>query len=272
MEQAVITFTTDFGIEDAYVAAMKGVVLGVNPEATLVDISHHIEPQNLLQAAFVLGTACPYFPERTIHVVVVDPGVGTRRRSIILSHQQAVFVGPDNGILGHVIGAASPQAYPGRVELVDLPPGFSAHAITEGKYWHHPVSATFHGRDIFAPVAGHLSLGLPPDAFGGAISRIHALTVPTPRRSAGETSGCVLHVDHFGNIITNLRQEDLPAGRWLIEVGGHRIEGPGESYQAAGGLGALIGSSGYIEIAASNGNAARQLGVSVGDKIVARDH
>jgi S-adenosylmethionine hydrolase len=270
MEQAVITLTTDFGTDDAYVAAMKGVIIGINPKATLVDISHNIEPQNLVQAAFVLGTACPHFPGGTIHVIVVDPGVGTSRRAIILSKEQAVFVAPDNGVLGHIIGATSSEGHFGQPQLVELPSGLGAWAITDPKYWRHPVSPTFHGRDIFAPVAAHLSLGVPLGAFGEAISRVYALSVPVPSRSDEEIIGCVLHIDHFGNIITSLQEEDLPLGRWRIEVGGRRIENLSGSYEAAGSLGALPGSSGYVEIAARSGNAARQLGVRVGDKVTVK--
>ncbi len=270
MEQAVITLTTDFGTEDAYVAAMKGVIIGVNPKATLVDISHNIEPQNIAQAAFVLGTAYPHFPGGTIHVIVVDPGVGTPRRAIILSNEQAVFVAPDNGVLGHVIGATSSEGHFGQAQLLELPSGFAARAITDPKYWRHPVSSTFHGRDIFAPVAAHLSLGVPPGAFGEAISQVYALPVPVPSLSGKGITGYVLHVDHFGNIITSLRHQDLPTGRWSIEVGGRRIENLSGSYEAAGSLGALLGSSGYVEIAARSGNAARQLGVRVGDKVTVK--
>lgn len=271
MAQAVITFTTDFGTEDGYVAAMKGVVLGINPNVTLVDICHHIEPQNIAEAAFVLMTACSWFPAGTIHVVIVDPGVGTSRRAIILENEQAMFVSPDNGVLGYVMGVTSTEGYPNKARLVELPAGLTAHAITDPRYWRHPVSATFHGRDIFAPVAAHLSLGIPPAACGEPISSVYALPMPAPRPSAEGIAGHVIHIDHFGNIITSFRREDLPSGRWLIEIGSHRIEGFSESYQAAGVLGALAGSSGYVEIAARNGDASRKLGLRVGDAIIMRE-
>ena len=265
---AVITLTTDFGTEDAYVAAMKGVVLGIDPNAILVDICHETAPQSIPEAAFMLATAYPYFPQGTIHVVIVDPGVGSARRAIILQNQQAAFVAPDNGVLGYVLGATSAEGPAGDVELVELPPGWVGHAITDQRYWRHPVRATFHGRDVFAPVAAYLSLGVPASAFGEALSSMYALPVPIPSSSASEIIGWVIHIDHFGNVITSLKAQDLPTGWWVILAGDHRIYGLSESYEASGGVGALAGSSGYVEIAATGGNAARKTGLKVGDKIV----
>jgi len=269
MDQAIITLTTDFGTRDAYVAEMKAVILGINPTARIVDVSHDIEPQNLVQAAFVLSTASPCFPDGSIHVVVVDPGVGTRRRAIIIEGKSGLFVCPDNGIIGHLFGARPAASYPGSVKVVRLPTGFSAYAITESRFWHQPVSTTFHGRDVFAPVAAHLSIGVPPHEFGKRLSRVHALLVPAPRRLGGKAYGHVLHIDRFGNIITSLRQHDLPRKPWQMEIGGHRLAGLSRSYRATGGIGALVGSSGYIEIAADGRNAALELDVRVGDKVTA---
>ena len=167
----LITLTTDFGLADGYVAAMKGVILGISPEVNLVDISHTIKPQNILQAAFVLGTVFQFFPRSTIHVVVVDPEVGTERRAIILRTPLADFVAPDNGVLSHVIQHYS--AFRGEVNClwqVELEPTVEAVVITEPRFWQLPVSPTFHGRDIFAPVAAQLSLGTPLLDFGKAIN------------------------------------------------------------------------------------------------------
>jgi S-adenosyl-L-methionine hydrolase (adenosine-forming) len=265
---AVITLTTDFGHEDAYVGVMKGVIISVNPHARIIDICHHIEPQNVGQAAFVLGTAYPYFPTNAIHVAVVDPGVGTARRAIILKTEQGLFVGPDNGVLSYVLRRTSPQSHSGEASLVPVPSGWEVYAITNPRYWRHPVSASFHGRDIFAPVAAHLSLGVPCGSFGEAIEAIHAIALPAPRRTAGQVAGRILHIDHFGNVITNIREEDLPEGRWRIEVQGRRIESLSGSYEAIEEIGAMTGSSGYLEIAARGKSAAGVLGLRIGDEVI----
>ncbi|HJX70178.1 MAG TPA: SAM-dependent chlorinase/fluorinase, partial [Dehalococcoidia bacterium] len=244
---AIITLTTDFGTQDAYVAAMKGVILGINPGATLVDICHSIEPQNIAQAAFVIGTAYDYFPQDTIHVVIIDPGVGSQRRAIALKTPRAFFVAPDNGVLSYVIGASpeEPQAV----------------ALTNPKFWRHPVSSTFHGRDIFAPVAAHLSLGVPLEEFGEVIPSLFAFPMPHPRMGAnGELIGHIIHIDHFGNLITNVKKEDLPSGKLCLEIAGQRIESLSTSYAAGDKLLAVLGSSGHLEIAAKNGSAAGLLG------------
>ena len=189
----IITLTTDFGLTDAYVAAMKGVILGINPEAKLIDICHSIKPRNISQAAFVLSTAYEFFPQRTIHVVVVDPGVGTERRAIILRTPLADFIAPDNGVLSYVIedfyqphplsphllqsrgdgkgfqGAKPLKTTPAeQPRQIELGPELEAVAITKPQFWRSPVSSTFHGRDIFAPVAARLSLGSSPIDFGEA--------------------------------------------------------------------------------------------------------
>ncbi|GAI18104.1 unnamed protein product [marine sediment metagenome] len=177
---AIITLTTDLGLTDAYVAAMKGVILGINPEAKLVDICHSIKPQNITQAAFVLSTAYKFFPQKTIHVVVVDPGVGTKRRAIILRTPSADFVAPDNGVLSYVIQESSAKGVAGNVDLQQLEPELEAVAITKAEYWRLPVSPTFHGRDIFAPVAARLSLGFPPIDFGEVITSVTMLPLLRP--------------------------------------------------------------------------------------------
>lgn len=274
---AVITLTTDFSPSDAYVAAMKGVILGINPDVTLVDICHTIEPQNIAQAAFVLGAACHYFPQHTIHLVVVDPGVGTERKAIILRTPAYLFVAPDNGVLSYVIAQSSwEDAAPVTTEtsrifetqLGDLPSPLQAIAITESRYWHSPVSATFHGRDIFAPVAAHLSLGIPPEDFGEETHSVMSFPTPHPANGGqGELVGHVIYIDHFGNLITDVTAADLPPGEVSINIAGHIIEGLSHSYARGEGLLALIGSSGSLEIAVKNGSAASFLGSSVGDTV-----
>jgi len=269
----IITLTTDFGLNDAYVAAMKGVILGINPEATLVDICHTVKPQNIAQAAFVLGTACEFFPQQTIHVVVVDPGVGTERRSIILRTPLADFVAPDNGVLSHVIQHHMSVAGKAAAHQVKLEPGLEAVAVTKPEFWRSPVSPTFHGRDIFAPVAARLSLGLPPQAFGPVIDSVAILPLPRPYRAAdGALVGHVSHIDGFGNLITDIRRGDLPQAKAItIEVANQLVSGVTHTYAQGKGLLALIGSSGYLEIALAGGSACAFTGAEVGDKLTIRE-
>ena len=270
---AIITLTTDFGLTDAYVAAMKGVILGINPEATLVDISHSIRPQDIAQAAYVLSTAGEFFPRRTIHVVVVDPGVGTERRAVILRTPAADFIAPDNGVLSHVVLPAPRKSTDVRSRQVELGQGLEAVAITESRFWRSPVSPTFHGRDIFAPVAGHLSLGTPLAAFGEKVSSLTVLPLSRPYQAPdGILTGCIIHIDTFGNLITNIDRGDLPESvqAVTIEVGHQVISGIRRTYGEGEGLIALIGSSGHLEVALRNGNASDFLGAGVGDEVKIR--
>jgi hypothetical protein len=265
--KAIITLTTDFGTDDAYVAAMKGVILEINPDAILVDLSHSIEPQNISQAAFVFSNAYTYFPQDTVHLVVVDPGVGSLRRAIILETNNAIFVAPDNGVLSYVIQASVKKRF-SKPALMKLPPELQAFEITNSKFWRHPVSSTFHGRDIFAPVAAHVSLGKPLNDLGQAIASVNVFPLPQPHAVAGgNLVGHILHIDHFGNLITDITSEDLPSGAYSIDVAGHQISSLSQSYDQAQELLALIGSSGRLEIALKGGSAARLLGSKVGDEL-----
>ena len=269
---AIITLTTDFGLSDAYVAAMKGVILGINPEATLVDICHTIKPQNTSQAAFVLSTAYQFFPQKTIHLVVVDPGVGTERRAIILRTPSADFVAPDNGVLSYVIQelSAEPVADNNSLQQVELERTLEAVEITNSQFWRTPVSSTFHGRDIFAPVAALLSLGFPPINFGEAITSLVMLPLPQPhQRPDGSLVGHVLHIDNFGNLITNIRSSDLPSTKEpiTIEIGDQVISELSRTYAEGKGLLALIGSSGYLEVSLKGGSASAFLDAEVGSEV-----
>jgi len=268
----IITLTTDFGLTDAYVAAMKGVILGINPEAKLIDICHSIKPQNIPQAAFVLSTAYQFFPQKTIHLVVVDPGVGTERRAIILRTPSADFVAPDNGVLSYVIQASSAKPAADNVNLQEreLEPGLEAVAITKPQFWRTPISSTFHGRDIFAPVAALLSLGFPPIDFGKAITSLTMLPLPKPhRRPDGSLVGHVLHIDNFGNLITSIKGSDLlPTKQPIaVEVGNHLISGLSRTYAEGQGLLTLIGSSGYLEVSLKGGSASAFLDAEVGSEV-----
>ncbi|MBI2836282.1 MAG: SAM-dependent chlorinase/fluorinase [Chloroflexi bacterium] len=258
----VITLTTDFGLNDAYVAAMKGVILSINPEAVLVDICHTVQPQNIMQAAFVLSNAYYYFPQRAIHVVVVDPDVGTERRAIILRTPSADFVAPDNGVLSYVLEEGGVQADGA------LPAGWQAVALSQPRFWRSPVSSTFHGRDIFAPVAAWLSLGLTPQDFGEIISTVTMLPLPQPRRERdGSLVGHVIHIDSFGNLVTDIRQADLPQKIASILVREHSISGLSRTYAEGDKLVALVGSSDRLEIASKGGNAAIFLKAKIGDEV-----
>jgi S-adenosylmethionine hydrolase len=270
----IITLTTDFGTADAFVASMKGVILSLNPGAVIVDISHNIEPQNILQAAFILSTACHYFSEGTIHLAVVDPGVGSGRKAIILKTPNAFFVAPDNGILSYIIdelgkAPGKPARHmPAAAEPRKLPPVLEAVEITSREYWHQPVSSTFHGRDIFAPVAAHLSLGVPLNKFGESLSQVHVFNIPQTYKNAhGDLVGLVLYIDNFGNLITNIRIGDLKVGKVAIAIGKYSIKGISQFYAQTKGLAAIMGSSGYLEISLKNGSAAEFLRAKIGQEV-----
>lgn len=270
---SVITLTTDFGADDAYVAAMKGVILSTNPEVNIVDITHSVEPQNVYQAAFILGYTYRYFPKKTVHVAVVDPGVGSERRGVILKTPSALFVAPDNGILSYVIdelssAKGSVAQYSPDQDLVTLGKGFEVVAITEPRFWRQPVSTTFHGRDIFAPVAATLTLDISPYELGEKITSLHVFPILKPLVDyQSKLTGTVLYVDHFGNLITNIKKSDLPGKDILIEAAGQLIQGVARYYAEGEELMAIIGSSGYLEISLKDGSAADFLNIGIGDEI-----
>jgi S-adenosylmethionine hydrolase len=270
----VITLTTDFGYDDPYVAAVKGAILNINPQATIIDISHTIRPQDILQAAFILDGAYRYFPKQTVHVAIVDPGVGSERRAVILKTPSAFFVAPDNGILSYIVddlfsidGQSAVEQTQGLTEVV-FKKGLEAAAITDPRFWRHPVSPTFHGRDIFAPVAAGLSLGISPFEFGEKINSLHLLPIAKPSLDPdGNVIGQVLHVDRFGNLITNIRSNNLRGKNITIDVGGRRIQGMSDYYAQGEGIMAVVGSSGYLEISLRDGSACDFLAVEVGDEV-----
>jgi S-adenosylmethionine hydrolase len=253
---------------------MKGVILTINPKAVIVDICHSIEAQNVLQAAFILSTAYRYFPEGTIHLAIVDPGVGSQRKAIMLKTPKAFFVAPDNGMLSYIIDeldtapATSVDNFSSSPEKRRLGTGLEAVAITNPDFWLEPISTTFHGRDIFAPVAAHLSLGTALHEFGDSLSGVHVFRIPRPSRdNRGNLTGRVLHIDNFGNLITNIRKDDLPGRRTTVAIGTQHVDGISQFYAEKEGLAAIIGSSGYLEISLKNGNAAVSLNARVGDEI-----
>jgi S-adenosyl-L-methionine hydrolase (adenosine-forming) len=265
---AVVTLTTDFGLRDAYAAIVKGVILHINPEAVIVDISHHIPPQDIKQAAFILNTSYTYFPYQTVHLVVVDPGVGTNRLPVILKTPDAYFVAPDNGVLSYILEKYDSQPTPDSRQ-VKIGPQLKAYFITNSDYWLKPVSQTFHGRDIFAPVAARLSLGTPPSGLGEKIDTLTVFPVPHPFRRGEELIGHIVHIDSFGNLITDIKAEMLPIGGQSINivVGDYVIQGLTRNYLDKEGLQALIGSMGYLEISLQNNNASAFLKARAGDEI-----
>jgi S-adenosylmethionine hydrolase len=257
---SIITLTTDFGLADGYVGTMKGVILGIDPTATIVDISHDISPQDVREAAYTLYAAYPYFPQGAIHVVVVDPGVGSERRAIALRTPQAIFVAPDNGVLSYVIVREKVE------EIVNL---------TNPCYQLSPVSRTFHGRDIFAPAAAHLARGIPLAEVGQPLAEMVTFPLPRPQvRPDGTIVGQVIHVDRFGNLITSIMSKDLadhPLLReGIIKIKGQSIRKIANHYTEGmkGKLLALIGSSDHLEIAVASGSASQTLEARVGDEIL----
>jgi S-adenosylmethionine hydrolase len=256
MSRPLITLITDFGLADSYVGMMKGVILGICPDATLVDISHEIRPQSIRQAAYVLSTAVPYFPLHTVHLVVVDPGVGSARRPIIVQTQQATYVAPDNGVL--------------EMALTHHPASQVIH-LNNPKYHLPQASTTFHGRDIFAPAAAHLARGVVPAEMGHNMPVTDLATLPSNQLSAqteGLWVGEVIHVDHFGNLITSFSASMLEPNI-SVHVGNERIEGLAHTFSDVekGELLAYIGSSGRLEIALREGHAAHQLSMDISDVV-----
>jgi S-adenosylmethionine hydrolase len=257
---SIITLTTDFGLADGYVGTMKGVILDIAPTATIVDISHEITPQGVREAAYILYAAYRYFPQGTIHVVVVDPGVGSERRAVALRTPQATFVAPDNGVLSYVVAGE-------RVEEI-------AH-LTNPRYHLSPVSRTFHGRDIFAPAAAHLARGIRLAELGEPLREIITFPLPRPQvRPDGAIVGQVIHVDRFGNLITSIMSKDLadhsPLRKSVVKIRGQSIRGIVNTYAevTAGKLLALIGSEGYLEISVSGGSASQTLEAKAGDEVL----
>ena len=253
-----IALLTDFGLADGYVAAMKGVMLDILPWVQLVDVTHEIPPQDVHRAAFVLHTVAPFFPAGAVFLVVVDPGVGTERRPIALFTDRAVFVGPDNGVFTWIFRTQ-------RVREV--------RELTNPYYMRSEVSATFHGRDIFAPFAAHIAAGVPATSIGPAVTDPVQLDIPEPEvREDGALLGHVIHIDGFGNVITNITEGMLiEADTWRFEIAGREVDAfiPSYGYARPGEMVALVGSMGYVEIAVSHGSAARELDARLHMPVVA---
>lgn len=259
---AVVTLFTDFGYQDPFVGIMKGVILSLCPTAAVVDLCHETAAYDILSGSFLLLSAVRFFPAGTIHLAVVDPGVGGPRRPILAQIDDQFFVAPDNGLLSYPMAAGTVQA---------------VRVITAQEYLLPRRSATFHGRDVFAPVAGHLVRGVPPERFGPEIHDPVRLPIPRPRRDpSGRLVGEIVWIDHFGNCITNIPGEDLETyaagqSRRLRAVLDGREVGPVVQFfaeVAPGGGGAVIGSTGHLELFINQGHLARKWGVGTGASVI----
>jgi S-adenosylmethionine hydrolase len=259
LTRPIITLTTDYGTSDHLVGVLKGVILSINPDVTIVDITHDVLAHDILDGALAIGQAYNYFPPKTIHLVVVDPGVGTQRRPILVAGGQHYFVAPDNGVLSMVC---------------DQSDSLYAWHIRAEHYFRHPVSNTFHGRDIFAPVAAWLSKSWQTASFGEPITDLVRFALPKPKADGKTINGVVLRIDNFGNVVTNLTAADAPVliapnGKFTIRVGNGEVKKivqtfaqgtPGEPF-------GVIGSSGFLEISLNKGSAARTLSVTRGSEV-----
>jgi S-adenosylmethionine hydrolase len=250
MPAPVLTLTTDFGLSDHYVGSMKGVILGICPRAQLVDISHQVAPYAIAEGAFLIAQAYRWFARGTVHVVVVDPGVGSQRRPIVLEAAGQFFVGPDNGVFGFIFGREKHKV----------------RLISNDRLFRRPVSRTFHGRDIFGPVGAHLAAGVAPASVGRLITDYLRPPFETPRQTGARTwTGEVLKIDHFGNVVTNFQAADFPAVEQLA-IGGAKARRLVASYAEGrpGELVAIAGSSGYLEVSLNQGSAAEKTGCRSG--------
>jgi S-adenosyl-L-methionine hydrolase (adenosine-forming) len=257
MTRPIITLTTDFGLSDHFVGVMKAVIFGIQPAAQVIDISHGVEPYAIADGAFTIAQAYRYFPKKTIHVVVVDPGVGSARRPLLAEMAGQFFVAPDNGVLSMIFAREQPKV----------------RHIANESYFLRPVSRTFHGRDVFSPVAAHLASGVRPAKFGKRIDDFIRASYDQPTHTGKHTwTGTILKADHFGNLATNFHIDRFPAIRthaFSLNAGPRAITRLALTFSecAPGDLFAIVGSSGYLEVAASQGSAAKALGCGAGSPV-----
>ncbi len=256
----IITLTTDFGLSDPFVGAMKGVILGINRSVRLVDLTHEIAPQEILEGALALEAAVPFFPPGTIHLAVVDPGVGSARRALGVSAGGHLFVGPDNGLFTFLFAE----------------PEWTAVSLEASAYRLPEVGRTFHGRDVFAPAAAFLSLDVPLHRFGPQVADPVRIPWPGARREADALVGEVVHADRFGNLVTSIAARNLaplgPDASLVVEVEGTVIQGLSTAYaeRSPGDLGAIVGSSNRLELFLRDGSACARLGAARGARVVVR--
>jgi hypothetical protein len=260
---SIITLTTDFGLKDGNVGVIKGVIWGICPEARIADLSHMIGPQNIAEAALLIFRSAPYFPPGSIHVVIVDPGVGTARRPMAARLGGWYYVGPDNGTITLLLERAEQEGLGREFFHLDRP-----------EYWLREVSHVFHGRDVFAPVAAYLARGVPLRELGTPVDDPLRLELPRPERTSNGWRGEVIHIDHFGNVASNIRVEHLDKAldnkaNLGVRMGGIEIRGLVDTFgeRAPGELIALFGSTGNLIVSVVNGSAAARLGIKIGDSL-----
>lgn len=254
-----ISLLTDFGLRDGNVGVMKGVIWGIAPNASIADLSHNIAPQNVREASFTLLRSAFYFPADSVHIVVVDPGVGTPRKPIALHIGQQYFVGPDNGVFTGVIEHGEREGWSMQIFHTDNP-----------VFWRSEISSVFHGRDIFAPVGAHLAAGIPLEKLGKALDDPILLDLPKPERTSQGWRAEVAHIDHFGNIYTSLHQAHLGGDMHAsVKLGGVTVKGLVRAFgeRDPGELVALYSSTGYLMISEVNGDAGARLDAKVGDQV-----
>jgi S-adenosyl-L-methionine hydrolase (adenosine-forming) len=259
----VVSLMTDFGIKDGNVGVMKGVIWNIAPGAQISDLSHMIAPQNIREAALILARSAPYFPENSVHVVVVDPGVGTARRPMAAKIGTQHYVGPDNGTITLLLERAEQEGW--ACEFVEL---------DKPQFWLEKISHVFHGRDIFAPVAGHLASGIPLADLGTRFLDPVRIALPKPEQTERGWRGEIIHIDHFGNVASNIRIEQLAEAlthmdKITVTLAGEAISGMVNTFgqRQPGDLVALLGSTGNLIVSVVNGSAAARLNVKVGDEI-----
>ena len=255
----ILSLTTDFGTADGFVGVMKGVIWGICPDAHIADITHSVPPQDVRSGAYALWRAIPFFPPNSVHVAVIDPGVGTERRAIAMHIKDQYLVAPDNGLLTPILETSEKNGY--SIEMVHL---------NKPKFWLPHVSRTFHGRDIFAPCGAHLAAGVPLHEMGDPIDDPFRLALPHPEKTFNGWIAHVTVIDTFGNLTTDLPADALnPASSVMIKIRGRVIEGLVFSYghRKKGDLVALVDSENYIEIAVVNGSAAKATGARIGDPV-----
>lgn len=263
-----IALLTDFGTTDPYVGIMKGVMRSIAPDAHFIDITHQIQPQNITHGAFALLSAYRYFPKGTIFLVVVDPGVGSARKPIVVQTDDYFFVAPDNGVLSYALDAVG---------------SYQAHELTNSQFQLVPVSNTFHGRDIFAPAAAHLAEGINPSQFGERVESVQKLTLTAPIQTNSAITGEVIYTDHFGNIITNIGElrwsaddqlslapsTSIPLSKAAVTIRNTTLTGIHRTYSQTqpGDLLALVSSGGFLEVAVNQGSAAARLNAAPHDLV-----
>jgi S-adenosylmethionine hydrolase len=272
----LIVLLTDFGTRDYFVGAMKGAILSINPNVRIIDLTHEIAPQDIRSASFTLSACYRDFPPKTIFTAVVDPGVGSARRAILVETDRYYFIAPDNGLLGFVFDeACRPPVKNSRNALAPDLSGAGAlrvFELTERRFWARNISASFHGRDIFAPVAAHLAGGAGAAEFGREIRDFVRFDENRPQKTGeNEITAEIVAIDRFGNLITNLKPEDLPAG-FVLELGAVRLENFRTFFAeaATGEVFMIFGSAGFLEIAAFQNSAARLLNAQTGQKITVK--